>query len=176
MPISAILFGGRRANAVPLVTQSLDWEHGVFLGASVSSETTAAATGKVGVVRRDPFAMLPFCGYNMADYFEPLAAHGRRRGQAAEDLLRQLVPQGRGRPLAVAGLRRQHARAQVGRRTRPRKGGRRPTPIGWLPDKLSIDVSGTKVTETDLAELLDVDAELWKAEAEALEKLLGAVR
>ena len=96
----------------------------MFLGSMMSSEKTAAAAGTVGELRFDPFAMLPFCGYNMADYFAHWLEIGRAGGrEAAEDLLRQLVPQGRGRPLPVAGLRRELARAGVG--VRPLRGSRR---------------------------------------------------
>ena len=158
VPIDAFLFGGRRATVVPLVTEAFDWEHGVFLGATMSVEKTAAAGGTVGELRFDPMAMLPFCGYNMADYFGhwlEVVSEGR---EAAEGVPGQLVPQGRQGQLRLARLRRQHARAGVGLPSHGRRGAV-DTAIGRVPAEGEIDIEGTTVSEEDMRLLLEVDPE-----------------
>lgn len=167
VPIDAILFGGRRASAVPLVTEAFDWEHGVFMGSTVASEGTAAAENKVGELRRDPFAMLPFCGYNMGDYF----AHWLKMGQG-QDASR--LP----RIFFVNWFRKD----QDGRFVWPGFGDNArvlkwiseridgeaeavDTAVGRVPSVSALDLSGLDLTPAQLSILLDVDAGVWAEEA-----------
>ncbi|WEK39067.1 MAG: phosphoenolpyruvate carboxykinase (GTP) [Candidatus Brevundimonas colombiensis] len=167
VPIDAILFGGRRASAVPLVTEAFDWEHGVFMGSTVASEGTAAAENKVGELRRDPFAMLPFCGYNMGDYF----AHWLKMGQGREA---SKLP----RIFFVNWFRKD----QDGRFVWPGFGDNLrvlkwiaeridgeaeavDTPVGRTPSPEALDLSGLTLTPEQMAILLDVDTGVWVEEA-----------
>jgi phosphoenolpyruvate carboxykinase (GTP) len=170
VPISAILFGGRRATVVPLVNEAYDWEHGVFLGSIMGSETTAAATGQVGVVRRDPFAMLPFCGYNMADYWAHWLRTGQRDGAQLPKLFfvnwfrkdadgKFLWP-GYGDNSRV--LKWVFERVSDG-------GDAVDTPIGRLPAPGAIDTEGLTVGPDQMAELLKVDVEGWRKELPDIE-------
>ena len=166
VPISAILFGGRRSSVVPLVSESLSWQHGVFLGSIMSSETTAAAAGAVGKLRRDPFAMLPFCGYNMADYF----AHWLNVGKAANpDLLPKIFyvnwfrKDPSGRWLWPGYGENSRVLKWIFERVTGSAGAVR-TPIGMTPSAADIDCSGLDVTEADLEMLLRVDADDWRSE------------
>ena len=166
VPISAILFGGRRASVVPLVFQSRDWDHGVFLGSIMASETTAAAAGAVGNLRRDPFAMLPFCGYNMADYF----GHWLSVGAAgdAEKLpkifyVNWFRKDADGKWLWPGYGENSRVLEWVFERVSGR-GDAVDTPIGFIPTKDALNLDGLDVTEADLDELLKVDNADWKAE------------
>ncbi|MHB1516832.1 MAG: phosphoenolpyruvate carboxykinase (GTP) [Acidimicrobiales bacterium] len=166
VPIDAILLGGRRASVVPLVVQSRDWQHGVFLGSIMASETTAAAAGAVGNLRRDPFAMLPFCGYNMAEYF----AHWLRLGSSADpDKLPKIFyvnwfrKDGDGSWLWPGYGENSRVLEWVFRRVSG-EGDAVETPIGFVPATGAIDTDGTGVTSEDMDKLLTVDPDEWKAE------------
>jgi phosphoenolpyruvate carboxykinase (GTP) len=167
VPISAILFGGRRATAVPLVTEAFDWEHGVFLGSTVSSETTAAAAGAIGQLRRDPFAMLPFCGYNMGDYMR----HWLEIGEATTaDKLPKIYyvnwfrKDENGRWLWPGFGENSRVLKWIVDRLEGRVEGVE-TPIGRVPAKAELDLAGLQVADRDLDILLSVDKEIWKQEA-----------
>jgi phosphoenolpyruvate carboxykinase (GTP) len=167
VPISAILFGGRRGSVVPLVFQSHDWEHGVFLGSIMASETTAAQAGAVGNLRRDPFAMLPFCGYNMADYF----AHWLQIGAEAPD--RNVLPKifyvnwfrkdDKGKFLWPGYGENSRVLEWIFQRVTD-KAPAVDTAIGSVPTVDAIDTDGLAVSVDDMEELLRVDLDGWRAE------------
>ena len=167
VPISAILFGGRRASAVPLVTESFDWQHGVFLGSTVSSETTAAATGAIGQLRRDPFAMLPFCGYNMGDYMQHWLDIG---ATSTADKLPKIYYVNWFRKDASGkwlwpgfGENSRVLKWIIDRIDGAAEGVA--TPIGIVPAKGELDLVGLDVPAEDLDLLLSVDTDIWKQEA-----------
>ena len=167
VPISAILFGGRRATAVPLVTESKSWQHGVFLGANVASEKTAAAEGTVGELRYDPFAMLPFCGYNMGDYF----GHWLNVGAQADP---EKLPaiyyvnwfrKGADGSFLWPGFgENSRVLKWIVERLEGTAGGAE-TAIGVVPTAADLDLDGLDLDPAELAELLGVDAETWRREA-----------
>ncbi|MHB8826385.1 MAG: phosphoenolpyruvate carboxykinase (GTP) [Acidimicrobiales bacterium] len=166
VPIDAILFGGRRASVVPLVFQSRDWDHGVFLGSIMASETTAAAAGAVGNLRRDPFAMLPFCGYNMADYFGHWLTFSDRFDQ--ENLpkifyVNWFLKGDDGKFIWPGYGENSRVLEWVFERVAGR-GEAVETPIGLLPAPGALNVDGLDLSETALERLLHVDVEAWRRE------------
>ena len=170
VPIDAILFGGRRASVIPLVFESFDWEHGVFLGSIMASETTAAAAGAVGNLRRDPFAMLPFCGYNMADYF----GHWLKMGALSDAsklpkifYVNWFRKGDDGRWLWPGYGENSRVLEWVFERCAGR-GTAETTPIGYVPTKDAINVEGLKVTDADLTELLTVNVDEWRTEVPSI--------
>ena len=172
VPISAIVFGGRRASLVPLVFEARDWTHGVLVGAAMGSETTAAATGAVGVMRRDPMAMKPFCGYNFADYFShwlsfdkpgaklPKVFHVNwfRKGDDGKFLW-----PGFGDNLRVLEWMIKRVKGEVGAVE---------TPIGALPRVEHVNLEGVELSEEARAKLFGFDRDGWRAEFASLEGFL----
>jgi phosphoenolpyruvate carboxykinase (GTP) len=166
VPISAILFGARRSTLVPLVSQALDWEHGVFMGAGMGAETTAAATGKIGVVRRDPMAMLPFCGYNMADYFGHWLVMGRKLKNPPKVFRVNWFRKGENGKFIWPGF---------GENIRVLKwvlerviggGGARETPVGFVPTEDALDLHNLNVTAAQIRDLTSVDRDGWLKETD----------
>ncbi|PZS03973.1 MAG: phosphoenolpyruvate carboxykinase (GTP) [Pseudonocardiales bacterium] len=171
VPISAIFFGGRRGSTVPLITEARDWQHGVFLGATLSSETTAAATGAVGVVRRDPMAMLPFLGYDGGDYFAHWLDIGKQADAAKlprifyvnwfrKDATGKYLWPGYGENSRVLKWAMERLEGRQGALD---------TPIGLLPEPGSLDLSGLSVSADDVERALVVDTREWQAEVPLIE-------
>ena len=171
VPISAIIFGGRRAKTAPLVYQSFDWNHGVFVGSTMASETTAAAAGAVGVVRRDPMAMKPFIGYNVGDYFAHWIEMGKKIANPPKifntnwfrknDDGKFLWP-GFGDNMRVLLWILDRCDGKVGAVE---------SPIGYLPNKEDLNLAGLDISEEDLNELLNVDKEVWLDEVAQIKEL-----
>ena len=171
VPISAIVFGGRRAKTAPLVYQSRDWNNGVFVGSIMSSETTAAASGAVGTLRRDPMAMLPFCGYNMGDYFGHWLEMGEKLGDKAPKIFNvnwfrlddegNFIWPGFGDNMRVLLWMLDRCEGKVGAKE---------TPIGYVPEVDDLDMEGLDISKETLADLLNVDNGIWKDEAAGIEE------
>jgi phosphoenolpyruvate carboxykinase (GTP) len=172
VPISAFLFGGRRAGTIPLVNQAFDWEHGVFMGSAAGSETTAANLSKTGVLRHDPFAMLPFCGYNMGDYFAHWLSFAERTDRDKlpkvffvnwfrKDENGKFLWPGYGENSRVLKWIFERVEGE---------GEAVETPIGYLPAPGALDLSGLDVSKEAMKQLLSVDKEGWRQEVEGLSK------
>ncbi len=171
VPISAIIFGGRRAKTAPLVYQSKDWENGVFVGSAMASETTAAASGAVGVVRRDPMAMLPFCGYHMGDYFRHWLEMGKKLGDKAPKIFNvnwfrlddegHFIWPGFGDNMRVLNWIIDRCEGKVDAVE---------TPIGYVPNAEDIDLTDLDFDIETLKSILEVDKETWQKEAAEIEE------
>jgi phosphoenolpyruvate carboxykinase (GTP) len=171
--LHAILFGGRRAANVPLVTQSFDWNHGVFLGATIASEQTAAAEGVVGALRRDPFAMLPFCGYNMADYWSHWLSVGQKAADTKIFQVNWFRKNAQGK-FIWPGFSENSRVIDWIIRSLQGKSNASTSALGYHPGEGDINIEGLSLEESQLAELFEVDASSWLKELQDVDSFLSS--
>ena len=173
LPIDIFIFGGRRTTVVPLVTEAFNWDHGVFLGATAASEPTAAILDDVGI-RYDPFAMLPFCGYHMADYFQHWFDMGDRLGSKAPRIFYvNWFRKSRDGKWLWPGFGENSRVLKWMCERVDGKAGAQKTPIGFVPNESDLDLRGMDVPQDNIRELLKVDSEAWKAELPKMEKFFA---
>ena len=173
--LHAILFGGRRAANVPLVTESFDWKHGVFLGATIASEQTAAAEGEVGALRRDPFAMLPFCGYNMADYWGHWLAVGEKATQTKIFQVNWFRKNSEGK-FIWPGFGENARVIDWIVRSLQGKSKAKASALGYHPGEGELNIEGLNLLETEMRELFEVDADSWLSEVARVEEFLAGFK